>query len=59
MPVPETRCKGGHPLKGNFSTLVRRETAQRVKVKVLNSEGIASHAGPESCVMHREVQTKR
>ncbi len=26
--------------------------------KVLNSEGIASHAGPESCVMHREVQTK-
>src|SRR6266446_5484024 len=36
--------------------LVRRETAQRVKVKVLNSKGIASHAGPESCVAHREVR---
>ena len=25
-------------------------------MKVLNSEGIASHAGPESCVAHREVR---
>jgi hypothetical protein len=25
-------------------------------VKVLNSKGIASHAGPESCVAHREVR---
>jgi hypothetical protein len=25
-------------------------------VKVLCSEGIASHTGPESCVVHREVQ---
>jgi hypothetical protein len=25
-------------------------------VKVLNSKGIASHAGPESCVGHREVR---
>jgi hypothetical protein len=25
-------------------------------VKVLNSEGIATHTGPESCVVHREVQ---
>jgi hypothetical protein len=24
-------------------------------VKVLCSEGIANHTGPESCVMHREV----
>jgi hypothetical protein len=26
------------------------------KVKVLNSQGIASHAGPESCAAHREVR---
>jgi len=25
-------------------------------VKVLNSKGIASHTGPESCVTHREVR---
>ena len=25
-------------------------------MKVLNSKGIASHAGPESCVAHREVR---
>jgi hypothetical protein len=25
-------------------------------VKVLCSEGIANHTGPESCVLHREVQ---
>jgi hypothetical protein len=25
-------------------------------VKVLNSKGIASHAGPESCVAHRDVR---
>ena len=24
-------------------------------MKVLNSEGIATHTGPESCVVHREV----
>src|SRR6266481_5858040 len=29
---------------------------QRVKVKVLNSEGIANRAGPESCVAHREMR---
>jgi hypothetical protein len=35
---------------------VRRETAQRVKVKVLNSKGVANQTGPESCVAHREVR---
>jgi hypothetical protein len=29
---------------------------QRVRVKVSNSSGIASHTGPESCVAHREVR---
>jgi hypothetical protein len=47
---------GGHPVNGCPYRDVRRETAQRVKVKVLNSEGIASHADPESCVVHREVR---
>jgi hypothetical protein len=27
-------------------------------VKVLCSEGIANHTGPESCVVHREVQSE-
>jgi hypothetical protein len=25
-------------------------------VKVLCSEGVANHTGPESCVLHREMQ---
>ena len=41
---------------GKNCTLVRRETAQRVKVKVLNSKGVANQTGPESCVAHREVR---
>ena len=27
-------------------------------MKVLCSEGIANHTGPESCVVHREVQSE-
>jgi hypothetical protein len=27
-------------------------------VRVLCSEGIANHTGPESCVVHREVQSE-
>ena len=35
---------------------MRRETAQRVKVKVLNRKSVANQTGPESCVAHREVR---
>jgi hypothetical protein len=34
---------------------VRRETGKEYQVKVLCSEGVANHTGPESCVVHREV----
>jgi len=36
-------------------TQVRREPGKE-RVRVLCSEGIANHTGPESCVVHREVQ---
>src|SRR5260370_7446266 len=37
-------------------TLVSKEKSKEKKVKVLNSEGIANRAGPESCVAHREMR---
>ncbi len=34
---------------------VRRETGKEQRVQVPYSEGVANHAGPESCAVHREV----
>jgi hypothetical protein len=52
---------------GKNRTLVHRETAQRVKVKVLNRKGVANQTGPESsralyvapCEMLDEALTRR
>jgi hypothetical protein len=57
--VRESRPPGsvrGVPRNGHPYRDVRRETAQRVKVKVLNRKGVANQTGPESCVAHREVR---
>ena len=34
---------------------VRRKTGKEQRVQVPYSEGVANHAGPESCAVHREV----
>src|SRR5271165_6350945 len=35
---------------------MRQEISKEQTVKVLNSEGTANRAGPESCVAHREMR---
>ena len=48
--------QGDRPWTRLAELVVRRETGKELEVQVLYSEGVATHTGPEPCMLSREGQ---